>query len=311
MEIILRAEPIDETPRIQERIEPARTNGNGSHYPELSAALKADEDESEEEAAARIAAKYAAMERLCARAIRLEIPSLIVSGPPGMSKSFTVETELEKSERRLHDGTTHHEDASKYYDSISGGCTGPGLFQSLFHMRNGGLVIIDDCDSVFDDIQTLNLIKIATDSKKKRILSWRKQASWLAQNGIERSFEFKGSLIFLTNIDFELVIKKQGKDIEHFRALIDRARYLCLTIRTYRDFMIRIRHVCAGSDGMLQRKLKVTPDDSNMLLQYVDDNKERFYNLSIRLMEQIAEDFVRDPEQWKADTENTKTKTTL
>jgi hypothetical protein len=303
MEIILRAR--EDAEEIQE------TAKEVWGYPEPPALPKADEDESEEEAAARIASKYAAMERLAYRAIHLEIPSLIVSGPPGMSKTYTVDDELGKSERKLHDGFSHHEDASKLYDRISGGCTGPGLFQSLFHMRNGGLVIIDDCDSVFEDIQTLNMIKIATDTKKKRIVSWRKQAAWLAQYNIERSFEFKGSLIFLTNIDFELVIKKQGKDIEHFKALIDRARYLCLTIRTHRDFMIRIRHVCAGPEGLLQRIHKISPDDSEMILNYIDANKTRFYNLSIRLVEQIAGDFVTDRAQWLADTENTKTKTTL
>ncbi len=268
-----------------------------------------EQEESVEEASRRIANKYAALERLSVSAINCQIPSLIASGPPGMSKTHTVDHALLNSNRRLHDGCTPLDDASDFYDKISGGCTGPGLFQSLWYMRNGGLTVVDDCDSVYEETQTMNLIKVATDSSKKRIINWRKQAAWLEQYNMERSFEFKGSIIFLTNIDFEVLIKKNGKDSEHFRALIDRARYLCLTIRTHRDFMIRIRQVCSGPDGMLQRIYGLTEAESEMLLEFVEEHKARFYNLSMRLIQQLAQDFIADPNLWKLNAENTKMKT--
>lgn len=272
-----------------------------------------DEDSAEsiEEATRRIAVKYEAMERSFVQVVGGKIPSTIVSGPPGMSKTYTMTRALKQSGRLRHDGITGviDEDLTPRYDLISGGCTAPGLFHSFHNMRNGGLVILDDCDGVFGDIEALNLIKIATDSKKDRILSWRKRASWLAENNIPRMFEFKGHVAFLTNIDFERVIEKNNKDVEHFKALIDRARYICLTIRTLRDFMIRIRLSSLGEDGMLARCYNFTPAQSEELFDYVEEHKKRFYNLSMRLIEQIAEEMQLDPENWRINIEASKMRT--
>ncbi len=282
------------------------------HFPsnEPHQYITEEEEESLEEASRRITLKFDALERMSVEAIAGRINSLIVSGPPGIGKTYTViDTALPRSRRRQHDGHTPLNDASEFCDIISGGCKGPGLYQSLWYMQNGGVTILDDCDSVYEDTQTLNLIKIATDSQKKRVISWRKQAAWLEQYNMERSFEFRGSLIFLTNRDFEQEIKLNSRDVEHFRALIDRARYLCLTIRTLRDFMIRIRYICAGENGMLQRVYGLTPGESEMILQFIEDNKARFYNLSIRLAESLAQDYLADPLRWKDDAEATKMKT--
>lgn len=286
----------------------AELDRNGSAFHSLPADY--DENESLEEATRRIAVKYAALERNSGLIVAGKLPSLIASGPPGLGKSFTMERALKQSERQRHDGLTPVEDGTHWFDLISGGCTGPGLYHSLWNMRHGGLVLIDDCDGVFGDTETLNLIKISTDSSKERLLSWRKRAGWLDTYEIARTFEFKGHLVFLTNIDFEQEMKKHNKSTEHFKAMIDRARYICLTIRTQRDFMIRIRTVSAGPEGILQKDHGLTVDQSEMLLEYIEQNKMRFYNLSLRLVGQIADSFLTDPEHWRDDIEATKMKTT-
>lgn len=291
--------------------------------------------ETDDEVRARLELRYGAMERMCNRIVDMTVPSLIVSGPPGMSKSFTMDMALKRSARLRHDGITNvggggigryrvdnvveDEDEQDddtgwiespgYFDKISGTCTAVGLFHALWNMRNGGVVYLDDCDAVFRDEDALNILKVATDSTRERLISWRKNSAWLEEWGIDKTFEFKGHIVFLTNIDFERVIEKGHKDSEHFKALIDRARYLCLTLRTHRDFMIRIRMVCEGKDGMLMRTHKLTADQSNEILNFIDENQKRFYNLSIRLAEQLAVDMKNDPKGWKRDAEATKMRT--
>lgn len=309
-------------------------------------------EETYEEAKRRIAIKYGAMERLTMRLAEGKMSSLIISGPPGMGKSFTMDRALDLTKRtkfnmkmlkaaedaariakEFGSAAKHEEggeqeeieprvelipkgeafalnfDASKYFDKISGGCTAPGLYHALWNMRNGGIVYIDDCDSVFEDLEALNLLKKATDSSKVRCLSWRKRSSWLVDHGIDSDFDFKGQVVFLTNIDFEQVIQRTNRGgIEHFKALIDRSQYLCLTLRTPRDFMIRIRTI-TEEQGMLELVYGFKPAQTTQLLTFIEDNKSRFYNLSLRLVDHIAQTMIADPENWEEDCIATKMRT--
>jgi hypothetical protein len=177
-------------------------------------------------------------------------------------------------------------------------------------MRKGGVLIFDDCDGVYRDEDSINLLKIATDTTKERLVSWRKNATWLDDYGIDRTFDFKGSIIFLTNIDFEKRIQADGKMTEHYRAFIDRAAYLCLTVRTSRDFMIVLRVKAGGKNGFL-RNAPYNFNDEQMaaLFQFVEEHKRDFYNLSLRLVGQLATQMLEDPDNWQMDAKATKMRT--
>jgi DNA polymerase III delta prime subunit len=283
-----------------------------------------DSEESLEDAKKRISLRYRAMERMCKRLVAGGMPSLICSGPPGLGKSFTMLQAIEELEAEgklsnvltagLLDADEANEETEenliekdiRLYDVISGSITAVGLYQALWNCRNGGVVALDDIDEVFRDEVCLNLLKAALDSGKKRMLSWRKEASWLAEYGIDKTFEFKGHVVFLTNIDFEAEIAKNGKLAEHFKALIDRSYYLCLTLRTKRDFMIRIRQVAGGAEGMLCKTHGLTVEESDEVLDFITEHQDRFYNLSLRLADQVARMRALDPEGWAEDVEATK-----
>lgn len=288
--------------------------------------------ESDEEARERILLRYEAMERLAPRVIDGKLRSLIISGPPGVSKGYTVTEAFQRSGRRRHDGVSNvggggpmfvtadgkmleygeerlpeHELHPGYYDHISGSCSAVGLYHALWNMRNGGVLFLDDCDSVFDDPDARNCLKIATDTTKERLVSWRKNSAWLEDYGIEKTFDFKGQIIFISNIDFEEVVRRDGRDAEHFKALIDRAAYLCLTIRSARDFMIVIDWKAAGENGFLHKTLD--QKQINVLMAFVKEHQNKFYNLSLRLVGQIAEQMLADPEHWQRDVLATKCRT--
>lgn len=285
-----------------------------------------DSEETLEEAQKRILLRYKAMERMCRRIVRGGMPSLIVSGPPGLGKSHTALLAIEEMEEEgelanvltfsagvgadAEDREMEAEDKEAFegrlYDVLSGSISAVGLFKALWDTRNGGVLVLDDTDEVFRDEVCLNLLKNALDSGKKRMLTWRKEANWLDEYGIERTFEYKGHVIFLTNIDFEGEIAKNGKMAEHFKALIDRSYYLCLTLRTKRDFMIRIRQVAGGEEGMLMTKHGLSEEQADEVLDFITDNQDRFYNLSLRLTDQIARMRSIDEEGWREDVEATK-----
>lgn len=249
--------------------------------------------ETYEERYDRIRQRYTTLERMAKRVTDGKLPSLVVSGPPGLGKSYTVEQVLESS------GVEH--------DIMRGTISAPGLYIALWGMKDGGVVVLDDCDDVFRDETCLNLLKAVLDSSDKRIVSYRKKAHWLDEMGIDATFEFKGSVVFCTNIDFEAIIQRGGPLAPHFGALIDRSLYLSLTMRTQEDFLTRIRMV-AIDDGALRAK-RLTGDEAEEIMEFVEKNARHFYNLSIRLVVQIAACYLEDRENWKFDIEATKMRT--
>lgn len=288
-------------------------------------------EETDEEAKARIMLRYDAMSRLGPKVIAGRVQSLIVSGPPGIGKSWTIKDSVDMSGRLRHDGLTNvggggpmsvKEDelegrdilvTNGWYDWISGGCTSVGLYHALWNMRKGGLIVFDDCDSIFRDEDSINLLKIATDSTKERMISWRKNASWLDEYEIDKTFDFKGHIIFLTNIDFEQTILRDNKMSDHYKAFIDRAAYLCLTLRSARDFMIVLDWKAVGTKKepgfLFKEPYKLKPEQAKELMDFIRDNQSRFYNLSLRLVGQLAIQMTEDTDNWRKDASATKMRT--
>ncbi len=265
--------------------------------PQIIDDLPEDSEEDDEEVEVRLTKRFSALDRMAAGVIKGVVPALIVSGPAGLGKSYGIEQALAKAEREDMTGDFQ-------YDVINGSISAVGLYIALYRMKDGGVVVLDDADDVFRDETALNLLKSALDSSEHRVISWRKQAHWLEAEGVEDRFEFKGRVIFLTNIDFERKVESNSPGAVHFKALMDRSLYLHLTMRTLRDYLVRIRQVVIGAS--MQKKYGLDEDQIEELLEYVEENKKRFYHLSLRLVHQIALCRLADPENWRDDIEMTK-----
>ena len=275
----------------------ARENGEATPTPDISSIIYAmqqpasavtaledlgmTQNETPEERDARIAERYAYFERITALLVASQLDGgLIVSGPPGLGKSFTVERELKRAKIK--------------YTSLRGSISAAGLYLTLWNNRDGFLVL-DDIDAVFDDIEALNLLKAVLDTTGTRRVSWQKQAQWLESEDIPQSFDFNGTIAFCTNIDFEVAIKRNNRVTPHLRAFMDRAFYLSLSTRTLEDVLTRIRQVVVGSgiEG-------VEPEQAEDVMAFIEANATRFNSLSIRLAVQIATLTKTFGDDWKA-----------
>lgn len=241
----------------------------------------------------RISRQYRTLERMATRIISGQLPSLIVSGPPGLGKTYTVEQQLKEADTEV--------------DIIRGTISASGLYMALYWMRDGGVVVMDDCDAVFRDEETLNILKIALDSSDVRTISWRKQAAWLDNHDIPQSFEFTGSVVFCTNLDFEAEINRGSKMSPHYQALVDRSLYLSLTLRSIADYLCRIEQVVIEEKQFEQRGL--TAEEAKHTMNFIRDNAAKFYTLSIRSALQVAACRLMDPEYWIDDVLATKMRT--
>ena len=228
-----------------------------------------------------------------------DVRAMIVTGPPGVGKSFGVEKVLAK-----HDVFAQVADDSKLkkYEVVKGAMSAIGLYSKLYEYSDKkSILVFDDCDSVLLDDLSLNILKAALDTSKKRMIHWNTDSRLLRSEGVPNSFEFKGGAIFITNIKFDHVKSKKLQD--HLEALESRCHYLDLTIDTQREKVLRIKQVVTEC-GMLD-DYELTDEHKLEVVEFVDANKNRMRELSLRTVLKVADLHVSFPDKWKSVAEMT------
>ena len=216
--------------------------------------------------------------------------SLIVSGPAGLGKSFTVEAKLEELESKGHSVTY-----------IKGYVRPLALYKLLYETRHAKSVLVfDDSDSVFYDDVSMNLLKGACDSTDRRVLHWLSKSIEKEEDdegeSIPEKFEFEGSIIFITNYDFDAMIASGNKLAPHFEALVSRSHYLDLAMKTKMDYIVRIKQVVRG--GMLKSR-SFNAAEETMILEFIVNNMERLRELSLRMVVKISGLYKMDKKNWQ------------
>ena len=228
-----------------------------------------------------------------------KVRAMIVTGPPGVGKSFGVEKVLSK-----HDvmATIADDKKLKKYEVVKGAMSAIGLYSKLYEFSDAkSILVFDDCDSVLLDDLSLNILKAALDTSKKRMIHWNTDSRLLRSEGVPNSFEFKGGAIFITNIKFDHVKSKKLRD--HLEALESRCHYLDLTIDTEREKVLRIRQVVT-EHGMLDDK-ELSDEAKVEVVDFVEQHKGRMRELSLRTVLKVADLRASFPERWKAVAEVT------
>jgi predicted AAA+ superfamily ATPase len=237
--------------------------------------------ETEEQAIERIRERFDILHEMTKAAVTGDIRAMIVSGPPGVGKSFGVEQEIEKA-------TMFDKLAGKRLraEVVKGAATPIGLYQTLYKYSDENCVVVfDDCDSILLDDVSLNLLKGALDSGKKRKISWLSESSSLRREGIPDSFEFKGSAIFITNLKFDKMKSQKLRD--HLDALQSRCHYLDLTLDTMNDKILRIKQI--AKDGVLFADYDFEPEVQDEIIAFMDANQNRLREMSLRMAIKIAD----------------------
>jgi hypothetical protein len=251
-------------------------------------------EESDAEIVERIRERFDMLKDMTKAVKKGNVRAMIVSGPPGVGKSHGVEEVLDRY------ATMETLGAGKTHEVIKGAMSPIGLYCKLFNMADKGKVVVfDDCDSIFQDDLSLNILKAALDSKKNRWIHWNTDSFKLRNEGVPDKFKFEASAIFITNLKFD---KVKGKLREHLEALESRCHYMDLTIDTDKDKMLRIKQVV--QDGMLN-SYKLTDAVREDIIDFVDVNKNRLRELSLRTVLKVADLAVAFPSKWEAMAENT------
>jgi hypothetical protein len=253
--------------------------------------------ETDDQAMDRIRERFDILHEMTKATVSGDIRAMIVSGPPGVGKSYGVETEIEKA--CLFDKLAGKRLRAEV---VKGSATPIGLYQTLYKYSDANSVVVfDDCDSILLDDVALNLLKGALDSGKKRVISWLSESSALRREGIPDRFEFKGSVIFITNLKFDQMKSQKLRD--HLDALQSRCHYLDLTLDTMRDKLLRIKQI--AKDGVLFADYDFNEYQQDDIIDFMHANKERLREVSLRMALKIADLRKSFPNNWKRMSETT------
>jgi len=256
---------------------------------DMLAAIPYDNNPSETDEAisARIADRFDILSVLTESCISGDSRALVISGPAGLGKSHTVEHAL-----------AQWDPSGNNYTIVKGYVRPTGLVKMLWSYRSAGQVIVfDDADAIFFDDVSLNLLKAVCDTTEKRTVSWLSEAALIDDDTsvrIPRSFQFDGSIIFLSNYDFDAMIAKGHKLAPHLQALMSRSHYLDLSMKSRRDYLVRIQQVI--DQGLLSHL------DAFSRLQvrlFVDKNADNMRELSLRSCIKLGNLIKSSPDNWQ------------
>jgi hypothetical protein len=169
------------------------------------------------------------------------------------------------------------------------------LYGTLYHYREANeVVVLDDIDSVMEDVKGVNILKAAMDTKAIRTISWESTSSLLSSAGIPTSFEYRGRIILISNIKSRSGKSKIGA---HLQALKDRAFAV-----TVADSSIdsQFRQVCymVLKQGLLDG-FGLSEEQQHEALGYLWDNISHFERISLRTAIKLGQLISQDPMNWR------------
>lgn len=263
----------------------------------VTADTKTPRVETDEEIMNRIEDRFEILNEMTRATVNGDVRAMIVVGPPGVGKSYGVENEL--NEAGILDDLAGR---PRSYEVVKGAITPIGLYCKLHeYSEKNKVLVFDDCDSVLMDELSLNILKAALDSSKKRTIHWNADSHKLRNEGVPNKFNFYGSVIFITNIKFDHVRSAKLKD--HLEALMSRCHYLDLTLDSMRDKYLRIKQI--ARTGGLFKEYGMDAQGEHEILEYMHTNQTRLREMSLRMAIKLADLRRMSPGRWMSIAENT------
>lgn len=206
--------------------------------------------------------------------------ALIVCGPPGMSKTYTVRRTLHFAGKR----------PGRDYVIEKGASLGLLATYSLLYKNKKRLLVLDDFDTPLANQDVVNLLKSITDTYTKRIVSLPRERVLGTMDkgessiGVPEKFEFDGQLVIITNLN------KSQID----RALISRAPAF--------EVNYNVQEILASTKKMLKFintsvDMKIKEEVYNYILALYKNDKK--IDLSFRAVKSAIDARVGNPSGWR------------
>ena len=221
-------------------------------------------------------------------AVQTNVRAVTVTGAPGVGKTYTVEQILEHAKKQY--GTR--------YEIIRGTLSAVNLYKLGYQMRSpGSIIVLDDADSIFNDEDALNILKVLCDSSDVRRVSWMKESQALKEDDVPTSYEFNGSMIFISNLNFQQFVDEgKNKYAQHFEALMSRSMYLDLRLHDRNELGVWVEHV--ATNGKMLAREGLTEQQSRAVLSFLREYRDQLRELSLRTVLKTAQ-LVKSHREWE------------
>lgn len=211
---------------------------------------------------------------------------LVLMGDAGQGKTQTVTDLLEAS--------------GKSFDDIKGSASAIGLYRMLHDNQHLDVLVIDDCDTMFENPECANILKAAMDSKAERKISWEKQGNNLAALGLPNSFTSTVQIILITNHDLVHTAGRLRKKQELMKPVIDRSIPFKTGMpnRQWEADYFRMMH---ENDLLLAFKEEgLTTEQQDEIMQFVLDNAQSWKAMTFRMLGHIARFYKSNKTTWQS-----------
>jgi hypothetical protein len=208
-------------------------------------------EQTDKEVLESIRKNFVTLDRMVNGVAAGKVRSMIVSGPAGIGKTYSIESILESAQA----------DEKIVCKHVSGYAKATGIFKILWNNRHeNSVIVLDDIDSIFADETALNILKGALDSKKRRVISWNSQAEFVA---------------------------KDRSNAPHYQALISRSFYIDVNLNTPREFLLRVQDVLMNTDMGFELGLNV--DQQKIVIDFMKNNMNRIREISLRMAVKLSQ----------------------
>lgn len=226
---------------------------------------------------------------------------LLISGDAGTGKTYWVK------DRGLEDV----DPANVIYIKGSS-ITAPTIYVKLFLARRpGSILVLDDVDiihkSTAERNTILDLFKGATEmTKDERLISWERAGTNALMNelGVPRTFDFQGSVIWITNDTIEQIAQKTKG---HWNAISSRFNQQKIYLSEqekllYTLYLIQEQDMlgvnCMAKEGGYSKEIIEATSD------FIYDNYRDISDITPRTAIKIADLMESYPDDWKMLCEN-------
>ncbi len=208
--------------------------------------------------------------------------ALILQGPPGVGKTYSVEQALKKH-------------AAGRYELLNGKVSNLSLYGSLYRASsNGHILFLDDCDTFLGDVTGVNILKAAMDTKPNREIHWASGTHLLKAMGVPNGFKFNGSVILNTNIGYD---NKNQKYLSRLSALHDRALTISISDTDPDRLFKQVCYMVLVQDMLAE--FKFSNKEKNMLLEWIDSNREFINRISLRTIIKLSNLYSANKKDWQ------------
>jgi hypothetical protein len=210
--------------------------------------------------------------------------NLVLQGAPGTGKTQAVTDILTKSKTKVF--------------GIKGVASAIGLYKVMYE-NSSSVIVLDDCDNLFDILEATEILKAAMDSKAQCKISWAKQNTNLASLGMDNEFIFTGKLILITNKDLTPGSGRLTKAQRLMAPILDRAPTVKtgLPSREWELEYLKMLHEVGGIKLFKERK--IPKKIQNEMIAFIYKESSHFSTMSFRTLVKMADFYNNDKDSWK------------